>query len=88
MFQCQAKAQVIDKKLCELRNILSNDKCYQTLYQKWDLYIPFIEFGTSQICAENGICTMIVPYPLTNQIYAQKQKAIIDIEYPVRISLR
>lgn len=47
------------------------------MYQKWDLYIPFIEFGMDQICKSGGLCTMIVPYPLTNQLYAKALRNMI-----------
>lgn len=62
------------------RNAISKSGRYATLYQKWDLYVPFIEFGL-QLLKENGICTMIVPYPLTNQNYAQKLRELIVKNY-------
>ena len=76
-----SKTQLSNPILSAQRNSLIESGKYSCLYQKWDLYIPFIEFGTSQICAENGICTMIVPYPLTNQIYAQKLREMILDKY-------
>ncbi|MBR5603277.1 MAG: Eco57I restriction-modification methylase domain-containing protein [Bacteroidales bacterium] len=76
-----SKTQLSNPILSAQRNSLIESGKYNCLYQKWDLYIPFIEFGINQICAENGICTMIVPYPLTNQIYAQKLREMILDKY-------
>jgi len=53
---------------------------YTTLYQKWDLYIPFIELGLKLLMV-NGTFTMIVPYPLTNQTYAKKLRKLILNQY-------
>jgi len=53
---------------------------FTTLYQKWDLYIPFIEIGL-QLLTINGTFTMIVPYPLTNQTYAKKIRELILNQY-------
>ena len=72
-----SKTQLSNPILAEQRNSLVASGKYQCLYQKWDLYIPFIEFGINQICSTNGVCAMIVPYPLTNQIYAQKLREMI-----------
>ena len=72
-----SKTQLSNSILAEQRNSLVASGKYSCLYQKWDLYIPFIEFGINQICSTNGGCAMIVPYPLTNQIYAQKLREMI-----------
>ena len=53
---------------------------FTTLYQKWDLYIPFVEIGL-QFLTINGTFTMIVPYPLTNQTYAKKLRELILNQY-------
>jgi len=60
----------------EGRKAIIDSKRFTTLYQKWDLYIPFMELGL-QFLTENGIFTMIVPYPLTNQTYAKKLRELI-----------
>ena len=72
-----SKTQLSNPILAEQRNSLVASGKYSCLYQKWDLYIPFIEFGINQICSTKGVCVMIVPYPLTNQIYAQKLREMI-----------
>ena len=65
-----APTQIANEKLSEQRERIIDSKKYKSLYQKWDLYIPFIELGTQLNC-ENGITSMIVPFPLTNQLYAK-----------------
>jgi hypothetical protein len=64
----------------QLRQEIIDTKRYITLYQKWDLYIPFMEFGL-QTLKENGIFTMIVPYPFTNQTYGKKLRELIVNQY-------
>ncbi|MDY6327360.1 MAG: N-6 DNA methylase [Bacteroidales bacterium] len=65
-----APAQIADYNLSRQRQKIIDSKKYKSLYQKWDLYIPFIELGT-QMNKTNGITSMIVPFPLTNQLYAK-----------------
>jgi len=64
----------------DLRNAIIAANRYKSLYQKWDLYIPFMELGL-QLLTKNGIFSMIVPYPLTNQNYALKLRELIIKEY-------
>ena len=65
-----APTQIANPILAEQREQLVKSNKYRSLYQKWDLYIPFIELGIHQNSI-NGITTMIVPFPLTNQLYAK-----------------
>lgn len=65
-----AKEQLKKKELRIQRKMLAKDKRFETLYQKWDLYIAFMEMGIKYFCCKEGIFTMIVPYPLSNQLYA------------------
>lgn len=58
--------QIANPKLAEQRDFIIKSKKYKTLYQKWDLYIPFIELGI-QLSRQEGVTAMIVPFPLTNQ---------------------
>lgn len=76
-----AKEQLKKRELSMQRDALSSNKRYKTLYQKWDLYIAFMEMGIRYLCAQNGIFTMIVPYPLTNQLYAKKMREMIVSEF-------
>jgi hypothetical protein len=57
--------------LAQQREDIIKSKQYSSLYQKWDLYIPFIENGIN-LTATHGTISMIVPYPLTNQTYAKR----------------
>jgi predicted type IV restriction endonuclease len=45
-------------------------KSYKLLHQKWDMYTAFIEKSFS-LLRENGLTSMIIPYPFINQIYAK-----------------
>ena len=64
----------------KMRKAIINSEKYKTLYQKWDLYIPFIELGL-QMLSKNGVFTMIIPYPFTNQSYGKKLREHIISEY-------
>lgn len=66
-----AAAQIANPILLQARNAIINSKKFKCLYSKWDLYIAFMEMGI-QLLHDNGIMSMIVPYPLTNQTYAKK----------------
>ena len=57
------------------RIVLSKSKYYKTLYQKWDLYIAFVERGIR--ISKKGLTTMIIPYPVTNQTYAKKLREFV-----------
>ena len=65
-----APTQMANEKLALQRERIVSSKHYKSLYQKWDLYIPFIELGII-LNVPSGVTTMIVPFPLTNQLYAK-----------------
>jgi len=71
-----APTQIGNEELAKQRERIVSSNKYKTLYQKWDLYIPFIELGMLYNC-KNGITTMIVPFPLTNQLYAKIMRGLI-----------
>lgn len=74
-----APAQIADSKLAIQRKKLVECKKYQTLCQKWDLYVPFMEYGICVLC-KGGSFSMIVPFPLSNQLYAQKfRKWVVEV---------
>ena len=75
-----AATQQLSKEMLKNREIIVNCHKYKTLYSKWDLYIPFMELGL-QMVHRDGVFSMIVPYPLTNQIYAKKMREMIIREY-------
>jgi len=58
------------------RQAIIDSKRFNTLFQKWDLYIPFMELGI-QLLSYRGVFTMIIPYPFTNQTYAKKLRELI-----------
>lgn len=64
-----APEQVAIPALAWQRQAIIEGKNYQTLYQKWDLYIVFFELGL-QLLRKGGYCAMIIPYPFANQNYA------------------
>lgn len=65
------------------RNTLKRMPHYTSLFQKWDLYVPFLELGIKHLCHDKGICAMIIPYPFTNQLYAQKMRRVLLKDYDV-----
>ena len=64
----------------EFRQKIIDSKKYKSLHQKWDLYIPFMELGL-QLLTMNGVFSMIVPYPITNQNYGLKFRELIIKDY-------
>lgn len=75
-----APAQIANETLLAQRNNIVKSGMFSSLYQKWDLYIPFIELGILLLC-NRGVTTMIVPYPLTNQTYGKKLREMIMKDY-------
>lgn len=75
-----APTQIASLELNEQRQHIVASKKYKSLNEKWDLYIPFMELGMQLLCL-NGIFSMIVPYPLTNQKYGKKLRKMIAEEY-------
>lgn len=63
------------------RKGIIDSNIYISLCQKWDLFVPFIELGIRHLCKEGGICSMIVPYPLTHQLYAQIIRRMLLEDY-------
>lgn len=69
-------------KICPgQREAIIHSQRFETLYQKWDIYIPFLELGIRHLCSARGICAMIVPYPLTNQLYAMRARQMLINDY-------
>lgn len=75
-----APTQIASPELNEQRQRIVASKKYKSLNEKWDLYVPFMELGMQLLCP-NGIFSMIVPYPLTNQKYGKKLRKMIVEEY-------
>lgn len=76
-----AITQLSSSDMSSQRQAIIDSKRYKTLYQKWDLYIPFIELGVRHLCKDGGLCSMIVPYPLNTQLYAQKSREMLLDEF-------
>ncbi len=77
-----APTQLLSEKLAQQRKSLSKSEEYETLYQKWDLYIPFMERGL-KLLSKGGCFSMIVPYPLSNQLYGKVFREWILRNYDV-----
>jgi len=77
-----APAQVANSILSEQRERIVRCGYYETLYQKWDLYIPFMELGL-KLLSTNGSFSMIVPFPLSNQLYGKKFRQWVMGNYHV-----
>ncbi len=75
-----APSQLADPALAANRKLIVKSKRFETLHSKWDLYIPFMELGI-QLLHDNGHFAMIVPYPLTNQIYGKKIREYFTEKY-------
>ena len=75
-----APTQIASPELNEQRQRIVACKKYKSLNEKWDLYVPFMELGL-QLLSPNGVFSMIVPYPLTNQKYGKKLRKMIVEEY-------
>ncbi len=71
-----AQSQLADPSLAANREVIIESKRFKTLHSKWDLYIPFMELGI-QLLHDAGHFSMIVPYPLTNQIYGKKLREFL-----------
>ncbi len=72
-----APSQIANPVLARQRERIVKCKKYETLNEKWDLYIPFMELGI-KLLTDNGVFSMIVPYPLTNQKYGKKIRKYIS----------
>lgn len=75
-----APTQIASPELNEQRKKIVSCKKYKSLNEKWDLYIPFMELGLQLLCPD-GVFSMIVPYPLTNQKYGKILRKMIVEEY-------
>ncbi len=67
--QDQAKKQQIK----EMRLQIKDSKQYETLYEKWDLFIPFIE-RSYKLLKPEGFTTLIVSNAYCHAKYAQKSQ--------------
>ena len=61
------------EKHLELRKKIMDSKQYQTLWEKWDLYVAFIERGFNLLC-NKGILEFIIPDAYMSSKYAEKSR--------------
>ncbi len=73
--------QMANPFMASQRKSIIESNFYASLCQKWDLYVPFIELGIRHLCKEGGVCSMIVPFPLTHQLYSQKIREMLLNDY-------
>ncbi len=81
------RADTEDKNFIKQRKFLDNSKDYETLYEKWDLIVPFYERGL-KILKKNGYHAFIVSNSISTSKYALKlqewilaTKNLISINY-------
>ncbi len=55
------------------RNIIDSEQ-YETLWEKWDLYIPFMELGYRLLLAPSGVEAMIVSDAYCHAKYSRKSQ--------------
>lgn len=74
------RADTEDEKFIKQRKYLDNSKDYETLYEKWDLMIPFYE-RSLKLLKEGGYHSFIVSNAISTSKYAFKlQKWIIRLK--------
>lgn len=61
------------EELLSMRHHIIASSQYETLWEKWDLYVPFMELGY-KLLRKNGIETMIVSDAYCHAKYAQKSQ--------------
>lgn len=66
------RADAGEEHLVQRKRIIES-KQYVTLWEKWDLFVPFIELGY-KVLKPNGITTMIVSDAYCHSKYAQKSQ--------------
>ena len=69
--------QMSRESLAKQRDDIVKSGRYSLLLQKWDIYVAFMELALRYLLSDKGIFSMIVPYPLTNQIYASRMRHYI-----------
>ncbi|BAQ64609.1 Eco57I restriction-modification methylase domain-containing protein [Geminocystis sp. NIES-3709] len=64
------------EEILKLRQKILQSNRYKTLWEKWDLYVAFIE-ESFQLIKNRGLCSLIIPYPYLNQNYAKLSREFI-----------
>lgn len=71
------------KRWHDYRERLTRTNLYATLYEKWDLYIPFLE-RAHQLLREHGQMEFIIPDSYNTAKYAAKSHAVFGAETIIR----
>jgi hypothetical protein len=65
-----------------MREDIKETGVYETLHKRWDLYIPFIEFGVKSL-ADGGKFSFIVPDSYPTVDYAEPSRHILLRDYTI-----
>ena len=83
----------VEKQSTEMRQKIKNSNQYKTLYEKWDIYIPFIEKGYGLLKC-GGVTTMIVSdaychakYAMNSQKWFLQNSRILQIDFFSKIKI-
>ncbi len=67
----------------EYRREIIRQGRFETLYKKWDLFIPFIELGKNLLKSESGILGIIISDAYSVATYAQESRKMLCNELTV-----
>ena len=84
---------ILRQKIKEMRQEIKDSKQYETLFEKWDLYIPFIE-RSYKLLKPGGFTTLIVSdaychakYALKSQDWFLKNSKILRLDFLGKIQI-
>ena len=84
---------ILRQKIKEMREQIKDSKQYETLFKKWDLFIPFIE-RSYKLLKSGGFTTLIVsdaycnaPYALKSQEWFLEKSKIIRLDFCSKVPL-
>ena len=84
---------ILRQKIKEMREQIKDSKQYETLFKKWDLFIPFIE-KSYELLKSGGFTTLIVsdaycnaPYALKSQEWFLEKSKIIRLDFCSKVPL-
>ena len=84
---------ILRQKIKAMRQEIRNSNQYETLYEKWDLYIPFIE-RSYKLLKPGGFTTLIVSdaychakYALKSQDWFLKNSKILRLDFLGKIQI-
>lgn len=76
------RADTDNERYQRQRKWLKKLKMYKTLYEKWDLFIPFIERGLN-LLINDGFFSFIISNSYNTSKFADKSKKHVDDEYHI-----